>query len=173
EANMLGGKLGGYLDAVTPGSLAFKNSYSSFQAGSYGNSALWALQGGLEIGAAAVTGGASQFESRAVSSVAHVAKSTGKIHGHHSDPKFLGGDPKQPLTQMNEANHRALHKDMNDFLRTKTDEFGNHMRPQRGNSGRDIQQNFTREQCVGALCEFYQGPGAKYEDAARDFFKQH
>ncbi|WP_445369953.1 RHS repeat-associated core domain-containing protein (plasmid) [Methylomonas sp. BW4-1] len=67
DANMLGGKLGGYLDAVTPGSLAFKNSYANFQAGSYGNSALWALQGGLEIGAAAVTGGASQFESRAVS----------------------------------------------------------------------------------------------------------
>lgn len=24
----------------------------------------------------------------------------GKIHGHHSDPKFLGGDPKQPLTDL-------------------------------------------------------------------------
>ncbi len=67
DMNLLGGKIGGYLDAVTPGSLAFKNSYDNFQAGSYGNSALWALQGGLEIGAAAVTGGASQFESRAVS----------------------------------------------------------------------------------------------------------
>ena len=62
---------------------------------------------------------------------------------------------------------------MNDFLSTKTDEFGNHMRPQRGNSGARIQENFSRDQCIGALCEFYRGQGAKYEDAARDFFKQH
>ena len=34
-------------------------------------------------------------------------------------------------------------------------------------------RNFTRDHCIGALCDFYRGPGAKYEDAARDFFKQH
>lgn len=50
---------------------------------------------------------------------------------------------------------------------------GNHMRPQRGNSGAKIIKNFGREQCVAALCEFYRGPGAKYEGAAKDFFKQH
>ncbi|MDZ4149543.1 RHS repeat-associated core domain-containing protein, partial [Methylicorpusculum sp.] len=79
EANMLGGKIGGYLDAVTPGSLAFRNSYDNFQAGSYGNSALWALQGGLEIGAAAVTGGASQFESRAVSGLGNFAVTEAQV----------------------------------------------------------------------------------------------
>lgn len=62
---------------------------------------------------------------------------------------------------------------MDDFLRTKTDEFGNHMRPQRGNSGQRIQQIFGRDQCIAALCDFYRGPGSKYEDAAKDFFKQH
>ena len=102
-----------------------------------------------------------------------VIKSEGKLHGHHSDPKFLGGDPKQSLTTLDDATHRALHKDLNDFLRTKTDEFGNHMRPQAGNSGEKIQQNFTRDQCIAALCGFYSGPGAKYESAAKDFFKQH
>jgi RHS repeat-associated protein len=101
------------------------------------------------------------------------AKTVGKSHGHHSDPKFLGGDAKQPLTTLDDATHRALHKDMNGFLRTKTDEFGNHMRPQRGNSGDKIQQNFSRSQCIGALCEFYRGPGAKYDRAAADFLKQH
>lgn len=115
----------------------------------------------------------SAFSYETVSGFSVAAKGTGKFHDHHSDPKFLGGDPKQLLTQMDEASHRTLHKDMNDFLRTRTDDFGNHMRPQRGNSSRDIQQNFTREQCVAALCEFYRGPGAKYEGAAEDFFKQH
>ena len=47
------------------------------------------------------------------------------------------------------------------------------MRPQRGNSGSDIQGNFTREERLQALAEFYKGPGAKYEKVAEDFFKLH
>ena len=47
-----------------------------------------------------------------------------------------------------------------------------HMRPQRGNSGADIGINFTREERLQALAEFYKGPGAKYGDVAEDFFKQ-
>ena len=47
------------------------------------------------------------------------------------------------------------------------------MRPQRGNSGADIWDNFTREERLQALAEFYKGPGAKYGDVAEDFFKQH
>ncbi|RBP48517.1 polymorphic toxin-type HINT domain-containing protein [Arenicella xantha] len=94
-------------------------------------------------------------------------------HGHHSDPKFLGGDPKQKLTDLDPEDHRNLHNDMNDFLSDKTDDFGNDMRPRRGNSAEVIQENFTRDQCIDALCDFYDGPGAKYEDAAKDFFEQH
>ena len=101
------------------------------------------------------------------------ALDTGKTHEHHSDPKFLGGDTKQKLTQLDEKEHRDLHKDLNNFLRTKTNDNGDHMRPQRGNSGRDIQDNFTRDECVAALCEFYRGVGSKYETAAKDFFDQH
>ena len=41
-------------------------------------------------------------------------------HGHHSDPKFMGGDPKQPLTNMKTADHIDLHRDMNAYLETKT-----------------------------------------------------
>ena len=47
------------------------------------------------------------------------------------------------------------------------------MRPQRGNSRYDIWDNFTREERLQALAEFYKGPGAKYGDVAEDFFKQH
>ncbi|GGP72663.1 hypothetical protein GCM10009347_41650 [Shewanella algicola] len=96
-----------------------------------------------------------------------------KTHGHHSDPKFMGGEKKQPLTTLNEQVHKDLHKDMNDFLKNKTDDFGNHMRPQRGNSGQKIRQNFTRQERLEALRDFYRGEGAKYKDAATDFFKQH
>ena len=68
-----------------------------------------------------------------------------KYHNHHSDPKFLGGDPKQNLTKVLDKTHRNLHNDMNKFLRQKTDEFGNHMRPVRGNSGAKIRNFFTTE----------------------------
>jgi RHS repeat-associated protein len=98
---------------------------------------------------------------------------TGPTHGHHSDPKFMGGNPKQPLTRMPPADHRDLHRHLNDFLRQKTDDAGNHMRPQRGNSGADIQNNFTPKQRQEAMAEFYKKYRDKYPDAARDFFNQH
>jgi hypothetical protein len=41
---------------------------------------------------------------------------TGKTHRHHSDPKFMGGDPKQPLTDMADEEHIQLHNDLNEFL---------------------------------------------------------
>ena len=93
--------------------------------------------------------------------------------GHHSDPKFLGGDPKQPLTSMRQGLHRALHSDLNNYLVKVRDKFGNHMRPQRGNSGAKIRQNFSRNERLQALAEFYGGSGSKFRTAARDFFKQH
>lgn len=99
--------------------------------------------------------------------------SAGPRNLHHSDPKFLGGAKKQPLTDLSKAEHDALHKDLNDFLRNEVDEFGNHMRAQPKNSGQVIQQNFTREERLDALRRFYSGPGAKYEAAATDFFMQH
>ena len=94
-------------------------------------------------------------------------------HGHHSDPKFMGGDPKQALTDMPVEDHKRLHAELNQFLRKKTDEFGNHMRPQRGNSASDIQQNFSREERLDALKEFYRTFRDRFPDAAHDFFVQH
>ncbi|MGB3410168.1 MAG: hypothetical protein WBA45_03135 [Microthrixaceae bacterium] len=98
---------------------------------------------------------------------------SGVTHMHHSDPKFMGGAPKQPLTKLTDVEHKALHKDLNDFLRQQTDDFGRHMRPQRGNSGQIIRRNFTRDERLDALARFYSGPGAKYADAAEEFFTQH
>jgi RHS repeat-associated protein len=92
---------------------------------------------------------------------------------HHADPKFLGGDPAQELTEMPLAEHQALHRDLNAFLRDQEDEFGNHMRPQRGNSGGVIRGNFSRGERLDALAQFYSGPGARYGDAAASFFRQH
>ena len=97
-------------------------------------------------------------------------------HGHHSDPKFLGGDPKQPLTTLEDTIHRNLHKDMNDFLFGKTKVINGktvHMRPQRRNSGAVIRRNFTRNERLDALAEFYKGIGSKYTEAVNDFFKLH
>jgi len=91
---------------------------------------------------------------------------------HHSFPKALGGDPKQETTPLKTRDHWDLHKDMNDFLRNRTNYAGDHMRPQRGNPGLLIRNNFTLEQRVNALRDFYDGPGSRYTDAARDFFRQ-
>ena len=96
-----------------------------------------------------------------------------KINLHHSDPKFMGGDPKQALTEMPESVHKKLHKVMNDFLREIVDDFGNHMRPQRGNSGARIRGNFTRKERLKALTDFYKKNRTKFPEAAKDFFEMH
>jgi hypothetical protein len=64
------------LNVITPGSNAFQQSYLNYQAGNYPQTALWTIQGGLELGAAAVTGGASQLESRTASSLANAVANT-------------------------------------------------------------------------------------------------
>ncbi len=102
-----------------------------------------------------------------------VARGAAKTVGHHADPKFLGGARAQSLTRLSEEAHKSLHRDLNSFLRTRVDEFGNHMRPQRGNSGQVIRQNFSKRERLDAMRDFYRGPGAKYSGAARDFFSQH
>lgn len=94
-------------------------------------------------------------------------------HLHHADPKFMGGDPAQPLTTMAVPEHQSLHKDLNDYLVTQTDGFGNHMRPQRGNPGAAIRANFTRNERLQALATFYRQNAAKYVEAAWSFFSQH
>jgi hypothetical protein len=85
----------------------------------------------------------------------------------------MGGDPKQKTTPMSPGEHQQLHNDLNSFLRGKTDEFGNHMRPQRGNSGERIRANFPRDQRINAMADFYTKYGSKYPRAANDFFASH
>jgi RHS repeat-associated protein len=92
--------------------------------------------------------------------------------GHHSDPKFLGGDPDQDLTKMRDSEHRRLHRDMNNHLDGYT-KNGRSMRPTRGNCGADIREAFTRNERLRALSDFYSGVGAKFRAAASDFFSQH
>jgi RHS repeat-associated protein len=96
-----------------------------------------------------------------------------KIEMHHSDPVFMEGDVKQDLTPLKQSEHKQLHRDMNEHLKDYKDNAGNHMAPQKGNPGSAIRQNFTRQERLKALGDFYKGPGAKYQTAARDFFKQH
>jgi RHS repeat-associated protein len=94
---------------------------------------------------------------------------------HHSDPKFMGGDPKQPLTNVPNVDHVQLHRDLNAHLDTQKIVNGKtaSMRPKRGNSGTVIQTNFIRQQRLDALAEFYTVNKTKYPDAATDFFAQH
>jgi RHS repeat-associated protein len=97
-------------------------------------------------------------------------------HGHHSDPKFMEGDPKQKLTTLSQSDHIQLHRDLNTHLETKTKVIKGQtvsMRPKRGNSGATIRGNFSREERLDALAEFYHNNKSKYPDAHADFFAQH
>jgi len=47
------------------------------------------------------------------------------------------------------------------------------MSPQSNNSGAEIRINFTRNELLESVAEFYNGPGARYKSAASDFFLQH
>jgi len=85
----------------------------------------------------------------------------------------MGGDPKQKLTNMVDADHVDLHRDLNNFLVKQKDEFGNHMRPQSGNTGAMIRANSTPEQRQKAMAKFYNQFKQKYPDAGKDFFEQH
>ncbi len=91
---------------------------------------------------------------------------------HHAFPKFLGGDPKQKLTELAESLHKKLHKDMNDFLKNVKNKFGDDMMPRRGNSGQDIRENFTQKQRENAVNNFYNGSGSQYTQAAKDAASQ-
>jgi hypothetical protein len=84
---------------------------------------------------------------------------------HHSFPKFLGGLKNQKLTKMSADLHKALHKELNAFLRR----YG--MTPSKSNPGRLIRENHSGSKIQKVLTDFYNGPGAKFKEAATDFFK--
>jgi hypothetical protein len=87
-----------------------------------------------------------------------------QLEGHHSYPKFLGGDPNQILTYLPKTEHVLLHQDLYSFLAPKG------MSPKAGYTGADIQALFGRRLLKETMAEFYRGPGARYSAAARDFF---
>jgi RHS repeat-associated protein len=96
-----------------------------------------------------------------------------KLVNHHSDPKFLGGDPNQDTTPMEKEQHEQLHSDLNKHLRDYQDDFGNTMEPKKNNPGQAIRDNFSREQRLKATRDFYDRYKDKYPGAERDFSKQH
>jgi hypothetical protein len=95
-----------------------------------------------------------------------------RIVKHHSWPKFLGGNPRQKVTDMTEETHIQLHRDLNNFLFQQRNELGQHMRPQRDNPGVDIRANFLEPQRIQALSNFYSRFQQTYPQAAADFFAQ-
>ena len=97
---------------------------------------------------------------------------TERYEEHHSHPEFMGGDPKQKRTRLTVQQHRQLHRDLNDHLFTKRDADGNHMRPQRGNSGFRIQSNFSFDERLDAMADFYKVHAEKHPESATDFFGQ-
>ena len=92
-----------------------------------------------------------------------------KTNLHHSFPMFMGGASSQKLTPMSASEHVSLHKDLTSFLKSKHPE----MMTKAGYSGAKMQQIVPFKARLAAMKEFYEGPGAKYQDAAKDFMKQY
>jgi hypothetical protein len=95
--------------------------------------------------------------------------------GHHSDAGFMGGDPNQKLTVMEESEHDILHSMLNDHLEEYADDMGNTMRPGSTNNAEQIQLNFTREERLQAMGDFYNRADVqgRFPEAANDFFAPH
>ena len=74
---------------------------------------------------------------------------------------------------MSESRHIGLHSDLNEHLYLIKDNEGNHMRPQRGNNGINIRDNFSRPQRIAALKSFYDSHPFKYWDARYDFYRNN
>jgi RHS repeat-associated protein len=121
---------------------------------------------GMGIGAVATVG---------VKSIAKTAAVVGKTQQHHSFPEYLGGLPKQSLTNMSVSQHQQLHRDMQTHMRGITDpNTGRSMAYGPNNTGQQIREAFSDAQRAQAVADFYNGViGSKYSIAAQDFFGQH
>ena len=118
----------------------------------------------------AVGGATGSFSGWQRAKEARVSPWTGEpIQRHHTEPIFIGGDPKQRLTPMSVSRHKDLHQDMYRHLEQHTDANGNHMRPLPNNSGADIRLHFPKSQRFDALKRFYDNYPIKYWDARRAF----
>ncbi|WP_243765977.1 RHS repeat-associated core domain-containing protein [Polaribacter cellanae] len=157
----IGGAAGGYVGGFAGGYLMTGNLSLANKAGLSG------LAMGASIGG--VAGGVGAYKWAIDNKID--PWSGQKINGHHSFPKFMGGDSNQKLTNIGEESHKQLHRDMNNFLKNQTDGFGNHMRPQRGNSGKIIQRNFDTQIRVNKLKTFYNQNWYKYPRSTFDFYK--
>lgn len=102
------------------------------------------------------------------SKIAAKVKIAIKAEGHHAFPKFMGGNIEQTLVKMSKYQHIEFHKDLIQFLKSKYPE----MITKPGYSGRMMQRDIPPELRIQAMREFYSGPGAKYAEAATEFFKQ-
>jgi len=91
---------------------------------------------------------------------------------HHSGPMFMGFPRNQTLVRMSTPQHQALHRDMNNFLKGRTNDAGQNMCPRPGNSGQDIRSNFSQAERFNAVRDFYQQYGNNYPAAATSFSGQ-
>ena len=72
---------------------------------------------------------------------------------------------------MSESRHRALHREMNQYLKEQTNESGYDMQPRRNNPGWLIRNRFDRDMRIDVTKRFYDLNRFKFPDVRRDFYK--
>jgi hypothetical protein len=90
---------------------------------------------------------------------------------HHIVARFLAGtNDAWNLIRMPTQLHRELTEDMRVFMRTMKNSCGQDMQPRVGNTGAMIRANFSKDEILDALRQFYTLNQAKYPEVARQFF---
>lgn len=95
-----------------------------------------------------------------VTSISKDTKEAGKTHGHHSFPKYLGGHPKQKLSEIVDWSHYELHSDLRKFE-------GGWLNPKTGNTGTQIIEKYGQDKVIEGLKRFYSQE--KYKHLFNDF----
>ena len=98
--------------------------------------------------------------ARIAEAASHSIERVGKTHGHHSFPKYLGGNPKQKLTKLLDSDHRELHSALRKFE-------GGWLGAKRGHTGKDIIKKYGTDKITEGLRRFYSQ--MKYKHILDDF----
>jgi hypothetical protein len=93
-----------------------------------------------------------------------------KVEQHHSDFKFMGGDPAQPTTPLKASAHRLAHDDAMHYCRLRGLEIGGKSKQSFDSLPRYLKIQIFAEMYVS---EDANGGARNHSEAARDFFAQH
>ncbi len=88
-------------------------------------------------------------------------ESSSNTHGHHSDPKYLGGNPEQKLTDIEKQDHVNIHKEIDSkYPRFKGKSYYDKLRKSNSNFDSEVQKDLT---------DIYNKYSEKYPELSKNY----